>query len=70
MQNLQWRKSTYSGDSSNCVEIAATPAVIHIRDSKNAEGPHLAFPFVAWTHFLSHTASPTSPTWGLIWSCR
>ncbi|MFF0017914.1 DUF397 domain-containing protein [Streptomyces sp. NPDC005374] len=62
MQPIHWQKSTYSGDGSNCVEIAAAPAAIHVRDSKNAEGPHLAFPTAAWTQFISHTASPTSPT--------
>lgn len=63
MQTLYWRKSTYSGDSSNCVEIATAPASVHVRDGKNTEGPHLAFPTAVWTLFLSHTASPTSPMW-------
>ncbi|MDC0772404.1 DUF397 domain-containing protein [Streptomyces sp. HD] len=57
MQTLHWQKSTYSGDGSNCVEIAATPTTIHIRDSKNPTGPHLTLRLTAWTGFLSHAAT-------------
>ncbi|MFB7193216.1 DUF397 domain-containing protein [Streptomyces sp. NPDC056240] len=36
-----WRKATYSGsEGGECVEVATHPAAIHIRDSKNPEGPH------------------------------
>jgi hypothetical protein len=57
MQPIHWRKSTHSGDGSNCVEIAAAPAAIHVRDSKDTQGPRLAFRPSAWARFLSHTAS-------------
>jgi hypothetical protein len=53
MQTLHWRKSTHSGDGSNCVEIATTPTTIHIRDSKNPDGPHLTLRATAWMEFLS-----------------
>ncbi|MFD5698876.1 DUF397 domain-containing protein [Streptomyces lasiicapitis] len=34
MTDLQWQKSTYSPDSSNCVYVAATPdGTIHLRES-------------------------------------
>ncbi|MFI6404186.1 DUF397 domain-containing protein [Streptomyces sp. NPDC050548] len=34
MTTHQWQKSTYSGDASNCVNIAATtPDTIHLRES-------------------------------------
>ncbi|KWT58550.1 DNA-binding protein [Streptomyces albus subsp. albus] len=52
---LAWRKSSYSGEHSadtNCVEAAATPTTIHIRDSKNTSGPALAVPPTAWAEFL------------------
>ena len=43
-----WRKSSHSGGTSGqleCVEVAGQPTgVIGIRDSKNANGPHLAIP--------------------------
>ncbi|MER6472803.1 DUF397 domain-containing protein [Streptomyces collinus] len=32
---LQWFKSTYSGsEGGQCLEVAVTPGVIHVRDSK------------------------------------
>ncbi|WP_105974505.1 DUF397 domain-containing protein [Streptomyces geranii] len=53
---LLWFKSSYS-DSSNgndCVEIATTPALVHVRDSKStAEGPRLALGPTTWTEFIS-----------------
>ncbi|MFE7276078.1 DUF397 domain-containing protein [Streptomyces sp. NPDC057623] len=54
MQTLHWQKSTYSGDGSNCVEIATTPTTIHIRDSKNPTGPHLTLRPTTWAGFLPH----------------
>jgi hypothetical protein len=57
VQNPHWQKSTYSGDSSNCVEIAAAPTTVHIRDSKKTQGPNLAFQLSAWVSFISHAAS-------------
>ncbi|MCE0447032.1 DUF397 domain-containing protein [Streptomyces tricolor] len=40
MPTLRWRKSTYSPDGSNCVEIGHHPTSIHIRDSKSPTAPH------------------------------
>ncbi|MFE9020082.1 DUF397 domain-containing protein [Streptomyces sp. NPDC007808] len=57
MSDLLWKKSSYSPDGSNCVEIATTPTTIHIRDSKNPAGPHLTVQPTAWTGFLAHTAT-------------
>ena len=41
-----WRKSSYSGGSgsSDCVEVAFVANEVGVRDSKNTEGPTLAFP--------------------------
>ncbi|MGY0022250.1 DUF397 domain-containing protein [Streptomyces sp. YJ-C3] len=48
-----WRKSTYSGpEGGECIEVAITPAKVHVRDSKNAQGVSLAFDSSAWAHFL------------------
>ncbi|MFH8485401.1 DUF397 domain-containing protein [Streptomyces longisporoflavus] len=34
MHTYDWQKSTYSGDASNCVYVAATPdGTIHLRES-------------------------------------
>ncbi|MEV5352399.1 DUF397 domain-containing protein [Streptomyces sp. NPDC052693] len=52
---LAWFKSSYSssGDG-DCVEIAAAPDTIHIRDSKNRQGPELRVSPTAWSAFLTH----------------
>ncbi|MEU8889043.1 DUF397 domain-containing protein [Streptomyces sp. NPDC048442] len=47
-----WRKSSYSGDEGGqCVEIAAHPTAVHVRDSKNPEGPTLTLAPAAWSAF-------------------
>ncbi|MFD9373053.1 DUF397 domain-containing protein [Streptomyces sp. NPDC060020] len=42
-QNLTdavWRKSSYSGNTGGeCVEVAAQPCAVAVRDSKNPGGP-------------------------------
>ncbi|MFD7456022.1 MULTISPECIES: DUF397 domain-containing protein [unclassified Streptomyces] len=53
MPTPTWRKSSYSGDASNCVEIATAATAVHIRDSKRATGPHLTVHPSAWTAFMS-----------------
>ncbi|MEU9140322.1 DUF397 domain-containing protein [Streptomyces sp. NPDC048404] len=51
---LRWAKSTYSSSSNgnDCVEIAPTPAAIHIRDSKKPGGARLAMAPAAWSAFI------------------
>ncbi|MGC0336948.1 DUF397 domain-containing protein [Streptomyces sp. SLBN-8D4] len=51
---LAWFKSSYSGDSSgDCVEVAAAPATIHVRDSKDTTGPQLALSPATWSEFVA-----------------
>ncbi|MFE8986862.1 DUF397 domain-containing protein [Streptomyces collinus] len=54
---LTWVKSSYSssGDG-DCVEVASNPDTIHIRDSKNRQGPQLRLSPTAWSAFLAHAA--------------
>lgn len=40
--DADWRKSSYSGDG-NCVEAAAVPDGIAVRDSKDRNGAVLVF---------------------------
>ncbi|MFJ9429306.1 DUF397 domain-containing protein [Streptomyces sp. NPDC101490] len=48
-----WRKSSYSGpEGGECVEVAAHPTTIHVRDSKNPEGPQLAVSPASWATFV------------------
>jgi hypothetical protein len=54
---LAWFKSSYSGGSGDdCVEVATCPATIHVRDSKDIQGPQLALSPTAWADFLTHVA--------------
>jgi hypothetical protein len=49
---MNWRKSTYSGaNGGNCVEVGNTANVVAVRDSKNPDGPRLAFGREAWAAF-------------------
>nr|WP_203603949.1 DUF397 domain-containing protein [Streptomyces coelicoflavus] len=65
VQPLTWRKSTYSPDGSNCLEIATTPATILVRDSKKPNGPRLALRPATWTRFAAHTAADAhGRNWG------
>ena len=43
LPDVQWRKSSHSGSGNACVEVARTPAHVAVRDSKNPDGPALAF---------------------------
>ncbi|GGY74380.1 DUF397 domain-containing protein [Streptomyces nitrosporeus] len=55
---LVWFKSSYS-DSSNgndCVEVAAVPGAVHVRDSKNVPGPQLGFAPAAWAGFVAYAS--------------
>ncbi|MCX4989323.1 MULTISPECIES: DUF397 domain-containing protein [unclassified Streptomyces] len=49
----EWIRSSYSTDEGpDCVEVAAHPDRILVRDSKNPDGPHLALAPTAWAAFL------------------
>ncbi|MGC9539178.1 DUF397 domain-containing protein [Streptomyces sp. UG1] len=53
---LHWFKSSYS-DSSNgndCVEVATTPATIHIRDSKTPDTPYVTVAPATWADFVTY----------------
>ncbi|HEY3605951.1 MAG TPA: DUF397 domain-containing protein, partial [Pseudonocardiaceae bacterium] len=39
--------------SSDCVEVAMGARAVGVRDSKNADGPTLAFPATAWRTFVT-----------------
>ncbi|WP_371630189.1 DUF397 domain-containing protein [Streptomyces sp. NBC_00341] len=52
-----WQKSSHSGDEGGaCVEVAAHTAAVHVRDSKNPDGPELSLPPTAWAAFTAHVA--------------
>lgn len=49
-----WRKSSYSGNDGNCVEVApGLPDAVAVRDSKDPSGPALVFARDEWAAFLA-----------------
>ncbi|MBM9619680.1 DUF397 domain-containing protein [Streptomyces zhihengii] len=50
-----WFKSSYSSGEpgSDCVEVAATPSVVHVRDSKDTSRPALTLGRGAWAEFVA-----------------
>nr|BEK64488.1 hypothetical protein KPHV_17150 [Kitasatospora purpeofusca] len=54
MTPVSWRKSSYSQNGGNCVEVAPdVPGLVPVRDSKDHSGPALAFPSDAWSAFVA-----------------
>lgn len=54
---LQWTKSSYStNDGPDCVEVAAAPGAVKVRDSKVVPGPQLHFAPGAWDAFVAYAA--------------
>jgi len=44
LDQAAWRKSTFSGNQGNCLEVAdGFPGVMPVRDSKDPDGPVLTF---------------------------
>jgi Domain of unknown function (DUF397) len=48
LSRAQWRKSSYSGNTGNCVQVAVTESVVGIRDSKDPDGPDLVVTHQEW----------------------
>jgi hypothetical protein len=54
LSSAAWRTSTYSNNGGACIEIAAAaPGVVAVRDSKDPDGPALAFTPGQWMAFTS-----------------
>jgi hypothetical protein len=51
-RELRWRKSTFSSESANCVELALVPAGLVVRDSKDPDGPRLFSSAATWREFI------------------
>jgi len=53
-----WRKSSFSQDSCDCVEVAQTAErFVAVRDSKDTGGPRLVFGAAAWAEFVQQIRS-------------
>ncbi|MFG2565206.1 DUF397 domain-containing protein [Streptomyces sp. NPDC048567] len=50
---LAWFTSSYSGaEGGQCIEVAASPGTVHVRDSKDMAGPVLHLSPNAWAGFV------------------
>jgi len=47
-----WRKSSYSGNGGQCVEVGEAGSAVAVRDTTNRDGGTLAFTASAWATFL------------------
>ncbi|MBL1100785.1 DUF397 domain-containing protein [Streptomyces coffeae] len=55
---LDWFKSSYSGDEGGeCVEVAVSERIVHVRDSKDVTRPHLTVGRADWTRFVRYVAT-------------
>jgi hypothetical protein len=53
-----WRKSSYSNDSGNCVEVTSADRFVAVRDSKQGgRSSLLEFTEAAWRRFVATTKS-------------
>ncbi|WP_394345507.1 DUF397 domain-containing protein [Actinorugispora endophytica] len=53
MNELKFRKSSYSSAQQNCVEVADTPRVSAVRDTQNRHLGALLFDSAEWRAFLT-----------------
>ena len=54
LNRIEWRKASFStGNGGACVEVAHTGAGIAVRDSKDPDGPRLAFTPRQWRSFTA-----------------
>ncbi|MBB1242260.1 DUF397 domain-containing protein [Streptomyces durbertensis] len=57
IDQLAWRKSSYSSEEGGeCVEVAAGPGRVHVRDSKDTTRVPLTVAPTAWTAFVRFAA--------------
>ncbi|HEX3957556.1 MAG TPA: DUF397 domain-containing protein [Trebonia sp.] len=50
---LDWRKSSHSADTGNCVEVANRIGYVLVRDSNDHVGPALRMTTTQWRKFLA-----------------
>ncbi|MFI5588318.1 DUF397 domain-containing protein [Amycolatopsis sp. NPDC051758] len=60
MPEATWRKSTYSGEETNCVEVRLA-AVSQIRDTKDRAGGTLSVTTRSWEALLSGLGARKPP---------
>ncbi|MFG2676731.1 DUF397 domain-containing protein [Streptomyces sp. NPDC048445] len=58
LEAAAWRKSSYSGQGGDCIEVAGLTARTAVRDSKNPTGPALVLSDHAWAAFVEDAKQP------------
>ncbi|MFF8768673.1 DUF397 domain-containing protein [Kitasatospora sp. NPDC015120] len=54
LRSAAWRKSSYSAQQGQCVEVMiGSSGQVPVRDSKDPEGPALAYSTDAWQSFVA-----------------
>ncbi|MGW1680424.1 DUF397 domain-containing protein [Saccharopolyspora sp. NPDC002376] len=54
---MTWRKSSYSGPDTNCVEVGLSSDEVGVRDTKDCDGGLLAVEQRQWRAFLAAVRS-------------
>lgn len=63
LETVTWRKSSYSGQGGDCVEVAdGLLSVLPVRDSKDPSGASLLFDADAWTSFVGAVKAGQLPS--------
>lgn len=50
---LKWKKSSFSGKETNCVEVAGAGSSVYVRDSKDRGGTVLKVSAASWLAFIA-----------------
>ena len=56
--SVAWRTSSYSGSNGGtCIEVGTANSAVAVRDSRDQDGPQLAFPADTWQAFTTQLKS-------------
>ncbi|HET9138940.1 DUF397 domain-containing protein [Actinophytocola sp.] len=51
---IAWRKSSFSTNGGDCVEVGRPGQRALVRDSKNIQGGNIEFPVTGWRAFVAN----------------
>jgi hypothetical protein len=61
----RWRKSSFSGNGGDCVEVGHAARAVAVRDTKDCTGPVLQFTPSAWRKFANRVKRLLGARWRL-----